>query len=426
MKDLFPGYYQRTEGELDKLWSEATFVFDTNVLLNLYRYSPDTSKEFLGILEKLAEQERLWIPYQVASEYQKHRLFIANEVTNTYEQIKNHLDAKNNEIRKIFGDLQNRIQSNLDSLFENLDGAIEQLKDEIETEKQAHLEWLAEDELTDKLAELFKNRVGASYSFDELKEKYSQGGERFKKFTPPGYADMQKGGTAQYSDFIIWSQIINFTKINKKPVIFVTDDQKEDWWTIVGEKRIGPRSELIIEMTKETSQEFHMYVPDRDFLEEARQKLSVQITDDALEEVETTLERYSERSNFMSSAIENIFLESLEDQIIPAIYTEELLNIAKKLNPSVKSFMDIDPNIMYTSLNIMHNNQYPWLTGALPNSIGEVVNQIGIQPLNFGLDTKVTIPNYFANRFDKNDNLLSDVETSEAEQDAPVDSVEDD
>ena len=38
MKHLFSSYYQPSEDELKALWATATFVFDTSVLLNLYRY----------------------------------------------------------------------------------------------------------------------------------------------------------------------------------------------------------------------------------------------------------------------------------------------------------------------------------------------------------------------------------------------------
>jgi hypothetical protein len=38
MKSIFPGHYELAPNELRELWKEAVFVFDTNVLLNLYRY----------------------------------------------------------------------------------------------------------------------------------------------------------------------------------------------------------------------------------------------------------------------------------------------------------------------------------------------------------------------------------------------------
>ena len=58
---------------------------------------------------------------------------------------------------------------------------------------------------------------------------------------------------------IIWKQIIKYAKDNQVGIIYVTHDQKEDWWNIVKGKTIGPRFELRKEFQDETQQEFHMY-----------------------------------------------------------------------------------------------------------------------------------------------------------------------
>jgi hypothetical protein len=62
MRNIFPGYYRPTDEEFYKMWQECIFVFDANVLLNLYRYSPDTRDELLDVLERL--KDRIWIPHQ--------------------------------------------------------------------------------------------------------------------------------------------------------------------------------------------------------------------------------------------------------------------------------------------------------------------------------------------------------------------------
>lgn len=54
MKDAFPEYY--TKPKFDELWKSAVFIFDANVLLDLYRLSPRTSMELLGILENLSSE----------------------------------------------------------------------------------------------------------------------------------------------------------------------------------------------------------------------------------------------------------------------------------------------------------------------------------------------------------------------------------
>lgn len=289
MSDTSQDNYTKTEEQLEKLWSEAIFVFDTNVLLHLHRYSPETSKEFLGILEKLAAQDRLWIPYQVALEYHTHKQLISEEVKGHYERIRNDLDKPNEDIKRTLSKLQERLQVSIHSLQENIDDAISKVQEEIDSLQTTHIEWLNTKEIDGKLIALCRNRVGTAFTFEELSNARDEGADRYIKSIPPGYLDSGKRNTDQYGDFIIWLQIIKFTTENNKPILFITDDQKADWWADVnGMSR--PRSELIDEIGEKASQDFHMYVSSS-FLEEARERLSIEITDDALEEVETALER---------------------------------------------------------------------------------------------------------------------------------------
>ena len=51
MKEIFNGYYKLSENEIKTLWDNALFVFDTNVLLNLYRYQSPTRDSLLGVIE---------------------------------------------------------------------------------------------------------------------------------------------------------------------------------------------------------------------------------------------------------------------------------------------------------------------------------------------------------------------------------------
>jgi hypothetical protein len=68
VRDLFPSFnYKYPEGEeFQKLWQNAVFIFDANMLLNVYRYSPRALNRYFEILDKL--KERIWIPNQAAYE----------------------------------------------------------------------------------------------------------------------------------------------------------------------------------------------------------------------------------------------------------------------------------------------------------------------------------------------------------------------
>ena len=85
MKKIFPGYYRPTKKEFSNLWNSCLFVLDANVLLNLYRYSQETSDELIQILKQISD--RLWIPHQAALEYQENRLQTIAKQLEVYDEI---------------------------------------------------------------------------------------------------------------------------------------------------------------------------------------------------------------------------------------------------------------------------------------------------------------------------------------------------
>ena len=69
MKDLFFEYYKPNKAFFDKIWKDPIYAFDTNVLLDAFRSSGETYKELIRTFKRL--KDKIWIPYQVASEYHK-------------------------------------------------------------------------------------------------------------------------------------------------------------------------------------------------------------------------------------------------------------------------------------------------------------------------------------------------------------------
>ncbi len=59
MKNQFRGYVRYTDDEFKTLWSTATFSFDANVLLDIYRVNTATASAFLEALKSL--KERIWL-----------------------------------------------------------------------------------------------------------------------------------------------------------------------------------------------------------------------------------------------------------------------------------------------------------------------------------------------------------------------------
>jgi hypothetical protein len=291
VKDLFPGYYRPSSKDFVDLWNTCTFVLDANVLLNLYRYSPNARAEFLKTLDKISE--RLWIPNQVALEYQNNRLTVISEEINKCKEIKTIIANEFNDIRKrLNNEKYNRRNTYtsvvIKSLQEKIDKNSKECIDEIGKFIENQPKWIENDEIRDQIGKLFEGKIGSRYPQEKLIDLYRAGDERFALRIPPGYMDARdsdKEGLKKYGDYILWVQTIEMSKEHKKPIIFITDDTKEDWWLTTLENK--PRPELIQEFILETEMPFFMYSSDR-FLYYAKKQLKVEINEDTIKEIKQT------------------------------------------------------------------------------------------------------------------------------------------
>src|SRR5258708_28747318 len=108
MRNLFPGFYKRSEEEFSKIWQEGIFVFDTNMLLNVYRYTQKTRDRYLEILDLLKQRNQLWIPYQVAYEYQDRRINVIQGQLDAYTEVSNILQTTAQKLESSLGTYHNK------------------------------------------------------------------------------------------------------------------------------------------------------------------------------------------------------------------------------------------------------------------------------------------------------------------------------
>lgn len=254
MRTAIYEFLDYSDAEKKDLWDQATFVFDTNVYLNLYRYTEKTRSLLLGALNEL--RERLWMPNHVAHEFMKNRNIVIWETNHRYSDL--HSGAE-----KFIESC--RTSLNLDPSDGDLNELKKLLNDWIETAKEKNILVTNshEDKILDQLLSLYDGKVGPQFSEDELKTLEQDGKTRYAAEIPPGYKDSgkQKGDNQNntYGDYMVWKQILNYAASSKKDIILVTNDQKEDWWETLHNQTIGPRIELRKEFFENTSQRFHMY-----------------------------------------------------------------------------------------------------------------------------------------------------------------------
>lgn len=285
MKDLFPGHFKESDKSLREVWETSLFVFDANILLNLYRYSDTTRNEFLRILDKI--KDRAWLPHRAAEEYLNNRLSVIDQQEKSY-------DDTEKSIESLKRDLENARQHPFVSkdIMEKVSGVFNELCSELKNNKLVHTTRISSDEIKDAIAIIFENSVGLPYEKDQIEKLIIEGEERYKQKIPPGFKDGSKSGDSEvfsekcrkYGDLIVWTQVIDKATELGIGVVLVTDDKKEDWWEKFKGKTVGPRPELVKEFKDRANQTFHMYQADR-FLELARENLGEQVSEEIVEEI---------------------------------------------------------------------------------------------------------------------------------------------
>lgn len=343
MKNLFKGYYNPNDDLLGKMWKskDCLFIFDTNVLLNFYQYDIKTKNEFLELIKKI--KDRVWLPHQVALEYQRNRLDVVKNERNVFAKIdqatEGFITALNSKVLK-----ECKVKTKLPDLNDQINKFIEDFKELAEKFKndtiKPHLALKPEvrqhDSVRDVIDAVFENRVGPEFEQDELNKIYEEGHVRYEEKRPPGFKDLKdkqgkdyrfndKKYISMYGDLILWKQILNKVKNdNIKKVIFVTGDVKDDWWYSIDNKTIGPLEELQTEFYRETEAEnFKMYTPD-EFLTDAGKYIDVKISQEAIQDVKKTS------------------TEILAQHTIPYVSHSALLHIMKRLNNKPAGFDKIN------------------------------------------------------------------------------------
>jgi hypothetical protein len=283
MRKTFLGYYRPTDGEFRRLWDKCLFVLDANVLLNLYRYSEETRKRLIDILQRI--EDRLWVPHQAALEYQRNRLEVISAQREAYTQIEHLLVDTQKKLDNQLKSYKRHPLINATKLFGSINDAFIGQIDELREIRQKHPDLVDRDDVREILTKLLAGKVGLPYSEERLKEICKEGEDRYAKSRPPGYKDAKsKEGERVFGDLVLWYQVIDKASAEKVPVIIVTDDVKEDWWWRHEGRIIGPNPELVEEVRNKANVGFYMYVSDK-FMEYARDYLKQNVDQTAIDEI---------------------------------------------------------------------------------------------------------------------------------------------
>lgn len=348
MREKFREFYFDKSDE--EIWKESIIVLDTNVLLNLYRYTKETSDQILKLLNEY--KENLWMPHQVGLEYHYNRKSVILEqrgsndkVCDAFEKIPEKVkEFLNSDLSRYKKRHINDVEFLVKEIKNVIEGKVENLKNISQED-----DLLKEDLIRSKINELYKNRVGDPYTKKELEAIMVDADDRFSKSIPPGYKDLKdKKGIRfyngvqiqnKYGDYILWKQVLDYAKKNESSVIFLTDEKKEDWWYEAKGRTIGPRIELLNEFSFHSKKSFYMF-SSLGFIE-----VKGGLDQSAVSEVKEVNEAYK----FDFSFADNHTFTSMEEENTPFVFTTREFNEKqrKKLMKEFCRFIDVKLDLFY-------------------------------------------------------------------------------
>lgn len=363
--------------DFKSMWNEGLFVFDSNVLLDLYRLPESASNDLINVLKNADFNNKIWIGFQVILEFLSNRHEAISDQKNKFNTVRGLVEDAISQYDEVFDSLSKELsklklkqrhslidpekfitEDNISSGKAFLDTFIEELS--ILENKQSDVN--DADKMKDIVLQIFEGKIGESLSKKDLEEIYKSGEKRYENNIPPGYKDKAKQGVykvedrdfvRKYGDLILWKEIIKKAgEGGHHYVVLVTGDVKEDWWLEKRGKKLGPRKELLNEIYTEAPnlKTFYMY-DTSSFLRYAKSELSLEISDSSISQAKDLIER--SRRNRFAHEEGYVFLPEMIKSLAAQISGFKI-GIGRSVNalPPVK----IRESALYASLmEIFHN-----------------------------------------------------------------------
>lgn len=282
MKEKFKVFYEDKILDFKDLDDSVIIVLDANVLLHFFRYSHESQKKLFLALEKV--KSNLFIPYQAALEYHYER-------QNILRSNKKNIEKLHNESEKFKSAFQAEIKRQIEDYGRTIRSTDEQaVREEVlaEFDKVTARFWKDFSENTlkkltdmipdntetaDRIADLLEDKVGEPLSSEKLSAISSDGSKRYSRKIPPGYKDSNKENDIrtfgeysydkQYGDLILWEEIKKYCQNdgNIKTVVFISEDEKEDWIFKAKGEKVGVRVELKQELHELVGARLEIFSP---------------------------------------------------------------------------------------------------------------------------------------------------------------------
>lgn len=229
--------------DLEKdIWENGIFCYDANILSLVYKLSKDSRTDLIKMID--LKKDRTIIPYHAAKE------FILNTENNIKSQSSIY-SSLNEIIAKFEKDCKNTCEKitehhcfDTDDYLLEIEEAVKKCTEYLQQQENIHNDLYNPKDIQDQITSILDNCISKPFSDAELGKILQEGAERYAKKIPPGYEDKNKNNGNEFGDLIVWKHLIEISIAENKPIIFISNDQKKDWYHIDNGKKKGPRHEL--------------------------------------------------------------------------------------------------------------------------------------------------------------------------------------
>lgn len=344
-------------------------VLDTNVLLDLYRYTQQARLQVLAALRLVADQQRLWLPHQVGLEFVRNR---ANAVKGRQISLSNAGKAVNTDFQEavrlvteardtVAGLLRDIAQD--DSAADELTSSITRdqitaafsgwqntLTDHMKRLREAEYltpqNVVANDPILPEIAALFENRIGDPLPESTIRQLVNDAVTyRFPNRIPPGFEDSGKGTDLRAAgDYLLWEEIIGYVSTLPEPrhVLIVSRDTKRDWYEHDEKGRpMRPWPALHDEMRARTHSELLILTP-KDFFQGAQEFLGAQLAADTYEEFDRVSEEATADSTDELDEGSQTITELSAELVHPGPLADEARRTAGLVTPGSQALLNSD------------------------------------------------------------------------------------
>lgn len=247
---------------VDYFIKQAIIVIDTNVLLQAYQWKGIEMDAVLDKLEWFSRYDRLIIPSQVVYEFRKIREGLIRKIENSLSNIVNEIEKvkipPNKSLKEICSVFSQTEEFKLaEETKERITKDLLNYQELLKSLNLKAIELFDKDETLERIQRLINRAFFLPEDLGSEESLELEGQKRFSENIPPGLKDKNKGKERSesdpFGDYKIWAHIL---KINSD-VLFITYDEKNDWFLRGGGGRaLLQRTELFEEFYKATGFQF--------------------------------------------------------------------------------------------------------------------------------------------------------------------------